>query len=61
MIVDDEADFAGFVLSASKAFGYEARVCNDCASARQTLNDFKPDLMVLDIVMRGEDGIEFLN
>lgn len=61
LIVDDEPDFADFVLSASKAFGYEARVCNDCASARETLNDFTPDLMVLDIVMPGEDGIEFLN
>jgi DNA-binding NtrC family response regulator len=61
LIVDDEVDFADFVLSASKTFGYEARVCNDCASARETLNEFTPDLMVLDIVMPGEDGIEFLN
>ncbi|MEE9195713.1 MAG: response regulator [Alphaproteobacteria bacterium] len=61
LIVDDEADFANFVLSASEAFGYEARVCNDCAAARETLKDFTPDLMVLDIAMPGEDGIEFLN
>ena len=61
LIVDDEADFANFVLSASKTFGYEARVCHDCASARATLDEFTPDIMVLDIVMPGEDGIEFLN
>ena len=61
LIVDDEADFADFVLSASLTLGYEARVCNDCASARATLDEFTPDLMVLDIVMPGEDGIEFLN
>ena len=60
LIIDDEVDFAQFVLSASKALGYEARVCHDCASARATLNEFTPDLMVLDIVMPGEDGIEFL-
>ena len=40
LIVDDEQDFANFVLAASKTFGYEARVCNDCAAARETLNDF---------------------
>jgi DNA-binding response OmpR family regulator len=61
LIVDDEADFADYVLSASKAFGYEARVCNDCTAARETLNEFTPDLMVLDIIMPGEDGIEFLS
>ncbi|MCZ6446656.1 MAG: response regulator [Alphaproteobacteria bacterium] len=61
LIVDDEADFANFVLTASEAVGYEARVCNDCAAARETLKDFTPDLMVLDIVIPGEDGIEFLN
>ncbi|MDX1486192.1 MAG: response regulator [Alphaproteobacteria bacterium] len=61
LIVDDEQDFADFVLSASETFGYEARVCHDCASAREALDDFSPDLMVLDIVMPGEDGIEFLS
>jgi DNA-binding response OmpR family regulator len=61
LIVDDETDFANFVSSASATFGYEVRVCHDCASARETLDEFVPDLMVLDIVMPGEDGIEFLN
>lgn len=61
LIVDDEADFAEFVSSASKALGYEARICHDCVSARETLVEFTPDLLVLDIVMPGEDGIEFLN
>lgn len=61
LIVDDEADFANFVSSASATFGYDVKVCHDCASAREALNDFVPDLMVLDTVMPGEDGIEFLN
>ena len=61
LIIDDEADFANFVSSASATFGYDVVVCHDCASAREVLKDFDPDLMVLDIVMPGEDGIEFLN
>ena len=61
LIVDDEVDFANFVSSASATFGYDVKVCHDCASARDTLDEFMPDLMVLDIVMPGEDGIEFLN
>jgi DNA-binding NtrC family response regulator len=61
LIIDDEADFANFVSSASATFGYEVKVCHNCHSAREALEDFVPDLMVLDIVMPGEDGIEFLN
>lgn len=61
LIVDDETDFANFVSSASATFGYDVKICHDCASARDILYQFVPDLMVLDIVMPGEDGIEFLN
>jgi len=61
LIVDDEVDFANFVSSASATFGYDVEVCHDCISAREKLDEFVPDLMVLDIVMPGEDGIEFLN
>ena len=61
LIVDDEVDFASFVSSASATFGYDVEVCHDCISARRKLDEFVPDLMVLDIVMPGEDGIEFLN
>lgn len=61
LIVDDEVDFANFVSSASSTFGYDVEICTNCAAARERLENFAPDLLVLDIVMPGEDGIEFLN
>ena len=60
LVVDDEVEFANFVKGASSTLDFEVALCHDCKSARKKIRDFKPDILVLDIVMPGEDGIEFL-
>jgi DNA-binding response OmpR family regulator len=60
LVVDDEVEFANFVEAASSTLDFEVVLCHDCKSARKKIRDFKPDILVLDIVMPGEDGIEFL-
>lgn len=60
LVIDDEVEFANFVEGASSTLNYEVALCHDCKTAREKIREFKPDLLVLDIVMPGEDGIEFL-
>jgi CheY-like chemotaxis protein len=60
LAVDDEVDFAAFVADACRQLGCDVRACHSGAEARLVVPDFRPDLLVLDMVMPGEDGIEFL-
>ncbi|MEQ9641516.1 MAG: response regulator [Alphaproteobacteria bacterium] len=60
LVIDDEVDFAGFVGEAGRRLGYDVEVCHASAEAKRRLADIAPDLIVLDIVMPGEDGVEFL-
>jgi DNA-binding response OmpR family regulator len=60
LVVDDEVDFAAFVKEVSLRMGDIAEMCHSAQEARLMLDSFAPDVIVLDIVMPGEDGIEFL-
>ncbi len=60
LVVDDEVDFAGFIGEASRRLGYDVEVCHSSQEAKQRVPKSPPDLILLDIVMPGEDGVEFL-
>ena len=60
LVVDDEVNFALFVRDACLAMGYSVEVSNDGHAAQALVASFKPDIIILDIVMPGFDGIEFL-
>ena len=60
LVVDDEEDFAAFVAQSCRQLGCVVRTCHSSPEAKQAVGDFNPDFMVLDMVMPGEDGIEFL-
>lgn len=61
LLVDDEVGFTNLVkLNLEKSGRYEVHIENDGVNATTAAREFKPDLVLLDIVMPGKDGGEVL-
>lgn len=60
LIVDDEPDIRNLVQEILVDEGYQVRVAENTADARQHASKLQPDLVLLDIWMPGEDGISLL-
>ena len=60
LIVDDEPDIRNLVQDILVDEGYQVRVAENTADARQHASKLQPDLVLLDIWMPGEDGISLL-
>jgi len=59
LIIDDEVDFAKILkLNLEETGAYEVRVENKGAQGLAAARDFKPDLVLLDIIMPDKDGRE---
>ena len=58
LLVDDENDILEFLSYNLKNEGFEVLTCNDGKTALSLLDDFLPNLIVLDVMMPGMDGIE---
>ncbi len=62
LIVDDESAIREVLSASLKDDGYEVATAGDGASGLQTILEFQPDVVLLDIWMPGEmDGLEVLN
>jgi DNA-binding NtrC family response regulator len=60
LVVDDEPDIRNLVQEILSDEGYEVDVAADATSARESRRLRRPDLVLLDIWMPGEDGISLL-
>ena len=58
LLVDDEKDILEFLSYNLKKEGFEVLTCSDGQSALNVIDEFKPNLIVLDVMMPGMDGIE---
>ena len=59
MVVDDEEDFCHFVKQNLEVEGeYQVAACNESTRAVEQVQQFKPDLILLDILMPGLSGSE---
>ncbi|MEW6356641.1 MAG: response regulator [Planctomycetota bacterium] len=58
LIVDDEEDVCALLARILKPHGFEIRTADGPDAALQTLEEFKPDLLITDIRMPGMDGVE---
>jgi DNA-binding NtrC family response regulator len=59
LIVDDEVTIADTLALIFSTSGYEAQTAYSAEQALPILEDWKPDLAVIDVVLPGMNGIEF--
>ena len=59
LIVDDDTRIRELLSRYLKDKGFYVSTAKDAAEARQRMGDFSFDLMVLDVMMPGETGIEY--
>ena len=57
-IVEDEAELAALIDYNLSRHGYEAQVLNGAKGTLKALENFKPDLIVLDVMLPEVDGLE---
>jgi two-component system, OmpR family, response regulator MtrA len=57
LVVDDERDVAQLVGTVLAEAGYEVRTVTDARQAMEAFNDYRPDLVTLDVLMPSVDGI----
>lgn len=57
MLVEDDPDIQLITRLSLEAGGYEARVCGSGAEAVQAARAYAPDLILLDVMMPGMDGL----
>lgn len=60
LVVDDEPSIINLVTAYLRAEGYEYYTASDGPSGLKAARAFRPDLIILDIMLPGMDGIELL-
>jgi len=61
LIVDDEPSITNLVSAYLKPEGYQVFIASDGDAGLKAARSFKPDLIVLDVMLPGMDGIEMLS
>ena len=61
LVIDDEPSILNLVSSYLKAEGYEVLTAADGTAGLKSVLVFKPDLVILDVMLPGMDGIELLS
>ena len=60
LIIEDEQSLARNIRDYLEVEGFDARVCSDGESGLQLLDEFQPDLVVLDLKLPGMGGLDVL-
>jgi DNA-binding response OmpR family regulator len=58
LIVEDEAEIAQLIQLYLEKEGFSCRICRDGITALQIFQEQKPDLIILDLMIPGMDGLE---
>lgn len=61
LVIDDEPSIVNLVTAYLKPEGYEVLTASDGPSGLKAAQAFKPDLVILDIMLPGMDGLELLS
>lgn len=60
LIVDDDENICEVIKMYVESAGYSTRVCHDGKEAQEVFSEYKPDLVLLDIMLPRVDGIDVL-
>jgi len=60
LIIEDEPNLADFIVRALQDSGYEAKSIASATNALETIEKFRPSLLILDVMLPGITGFEFL-
>lgn len=60
LVVDDEPNILNIVTAYLRAEGYTVHTASDGPAGLKTARSLKPDLLILDLMLPGMDGIELL-
>lgn len=58
LVVDDDASLAELLTLVLRTEGFESRVCPTGDRALAELRDYRPDVVLLDVMLPGKDGID---
>ena len=58
LVVDDDASLAEMLMIVLRQEGFEGRTCARGDLAMDAFRDFRPDLVLLDVMLPGKDGID---
>ncbi|HEY5729756.1 MAG TPA: response regulator transcription factor [Anaerolineales bacterium] len=61
LVVDDEPSITNLVSAYLKPEGYEVFIASDGNAGLKAIRAFKPDVVILDVMLPGMDGIELLS
>lgn len=61
LVIDDEPSITNLVSAYLKAEGYEVYIAADGNAGLKAARAYKPDLLILDVMLPGMDGIELLS
>jgi DNA-binding NarL/FixJ family response regulator len=61
LVVDDEPAILGFIRTSLKANRYEVITASDGTEALKLIESEKPDIVLLDVLMPGKDGLQVLH
>lgn len=61
LVIDDQTGITKVVEMIGKQLGLNAKSLNSSARATETFIAFKPDVLMLDMIMPEKDGIDVLN
>jgi two-component system, OmpR family, response regulator MtrA len=57
LVVDDDSSLAEMLTIVLRSEGFEPRICTNGDEALSTFRDFRPDLVLLDLMLPGKDGV----
>jgi CheY-like chemotaxis protein len=60
LVIDDEIEFGRLVGRVARELGQEVEITTNAAQFMEAIVRFKPDLIVMDMVMPGTEGIELI-
>src|SRR5512140_618230 len=60
LVIDDEPSITSLISAYLKPEGYEVQTAADGITGLKAVRSFKPDLVILDLMLPGMDGMELL-